>query len=358
VPDSGSRIRPGERVAIFAEGWFATDNGKAGHALLRYGPRPVACVVDSTQAGRTAREVVPYSASDVPIVATVAEAAALGGEVLAIGVAPTGGKLPPEWREALLDALAHGMHVEAGLHDELAADPGLREAAARAGRDLRDLRAVPVELSTPTGEGARLPVRIVHAVGSDCAIGKMTAVLELHRAAEAAGTPAVFVPTGQVGVSVAGWGIAVDHVISDYVAGAAERLVIEGATRGDILLVEGQGALYHPAYSGVTLGLLHGCTPHVLVLCHLAGTTAVDGWPDVLIPPLAELAAAYESIAAPIRPARVAAIVLNTRAIADGDAAREACELVERETGRVCDDPVRFGADRLWKAVAEALPAR
>ncbi len=123
----------------------------------------------------------------------------------------------------------------------------------------------------------------MHAVGSDCAIGKMTAVLELNRAAEAAGESTVFVPTGQVGVSVAGWGIAVDHVIADYVAGAAERLVIEGATRGDTLLVEGQGALHHPAYSGVTLGLLHGCTPHVLVLCHLAGATRgrrVAGRPD------------------------------------------------------------------------------
>ena len=358
MSEPGPRIRPGERVAVFAEGWFATDNGKAGHALLRYGPRPVVAVIDSQHAGRRARDVVPYTSSDVPIVGSVADAAKLGAEVLAIGVAPTGGKLPPAWRDALLEALGAGLHVEAGLHDELGADRGLREAAERAGRDLRDLRVAPGELSTPTGEGRRLPVRIVHAVGSDCAIGKMTAVLELNRAAEAAGEATVFVPTGQVGVSVAGWGIAVDHVISDYVAGAAERLVIEGATRGDTLLVEGQGALYHPAYSGVTLGLLHGCTPHVLVLCHLAGATHIDDWPDVLIPPLAELAAAYESVAAPIRRAVVAAVMLNTRAIGDEAEAREACARVERETGRVCDDPVRFGADRLWQAVAGALPAR
>jgi uncharacterized NAD-dependent epimerase/dehydratase family protein len=166
------------------------------------------------------------------------------------------------------------------------------------------------------------------------------------------------VPTGQVGVSVAGWGIAVDHVIADYVAGAAERLVIDGATRGDTLLVEGQGALHHPAYSGVTLGLLHGCTPHVLVLCHLAGATHIDEWPDVPIPPLAELAAAYESIAAPVRRAPVVAIMLNTRTIADEREARDECARIEHETGRVCDDPVRFGADRLWTAVSGALPPR
>jgi uncharacterized NAD-dependent epimerase/dehydratase family protein len=348
----------GERVAVFADGWFATDNGKAGHALLRYGPRPVVCVIDPGNAGRTAREVVPYSASDAPIVATVAEAAALGAEVLAIGVAPAGGKLPPAWKQALLEALGSGMDVEAGLHDQLNDDPDLRAAADRAGRQLRDLRSAPVGLSTPTGLVRSLPVSIVHAVGSDCAIGKMTAVLELTAAATAAGARAVFVPTGQVGVSVAGWGIAVDHVIADYVAGAAERLVVDGAERGDVLLVEGQGAIYHPAYSGVTLGLLHGSMPHVLVLCHLAGATHVDEWESVAIPPLPEVIALYEAIAAPIRPARVAAIVLNTRKIADDAAARAECERIERETGLVCDDPVRFDAGRLWQAVAQALPAR
>jgi uncharacterized NAD-dependent epimerase/dehydratase family protein len=358
VSESEPRIRAGERVAIFAEGWFRTDNGKASHALLRYGPRPVVCVVDSTLAGQRAGDVVPYAASTAPIVATIAEAAALGAEVVSIGVAPAGGKLPPEWRTALLEALALGMHVEAGLHDELANDPELRAAAASAGRDLRDLRTAPSGLSTPTGAGSKLPVSIVHAVGSDCAIGKMTAVLELTRAAETAGEQAVFVPTGQVGVSVAGWGIAVDHVIADYVAGAAEQLVIDGAARGDVLLVEGQGSILHPAYSGVTLGLLHGCTPHVLVLCHLAGATAIDEWDDVLIPPLPELIRLYEQIAAPLRPARVAAIVLNTRGIADAETARAECLRIEQETGLVCDDPVRFGADRLWQAVSEALPAR
>jgi uncharacterized NAD-dependent epimerase/dehydratase family protein len=347
-----ARIRVGERVAVFADGWFATDNGKAGHALLRYGPRPVVCVIDADNAGKRARDVVAYAANDAPIVATVAEAAALGAEVVAIGVAPAGGKLPPAWKVALLEALGHGMSVEAGLHDEL------RAAAERAGRELRDLRAVPPSLSTPTGRARELPVRIVHAVGSDCAIGKMTAVLELEAAAARSGARSVFVPTGQVGISVAGWGIAVDHVIADYIAGAAERLVVEGAERGDVLLVEGQGAIHHPAYSGVTLGLLHGCMPEVLVLCHLAGATEVDEWPGVAIPPLPELIATYERIASAIRPARVAAIVLNTRGIASDEDARAECARVAAETGLVCDDPVRFGADRLWQAVAQALPAR
>jgi uncharacterized NAD-dependent epimerase/dehydratase family protein len=223
------------------------------------------------------------------------------------------------------------------------------------GAELRDLRAVPAGLSTPTGRAFALPVRIVHLVGSDCAIGKMTAALELTAAAREAGRRAVFVPTGQVGVSIAGWGIAVDHVISDYVNGAAEELVVQGAERGDLLIVEGQGAILHPAYSGVTLGLLHGCAPHALVLVHEAGLETVDGWPSVAIPPLRELCDLYERVAEPLRPAPVVAIALNTRRIADDGEAGRAVERLAAETGLPCADPVRGGAPALWAAVEAAL---
>jgi uncharacterized NAD-dependent epimerase/dehydratase family protein len=346
-----------ERVAIYAEGLFTSDNGKAAHGLIRYGERDVVAIVDSTLAGRRADEVIPFCAHPVPIVATVQEAAALGATRMAIGVAPAGGKLPPQWKAALLDSLALDLDLEAGLHDELNADPDLSRIARERGRDLRDLRIAPEGLSTPTGEGRRLPVRIVHTVGTDCAIGKMTVTLELSAAARAAGERAVFVPTGQIGISIAGWGIAVDHVISDYIAGAAEQLVIDGAARGDLLFVEGQGSIQHPAYSGVTLGLLHGCTPHTIVLCHRAGDEEIREWPGVRIEPLDRICALYERVTESIRPAGVSAVALNTREIASDDEALEAIAAVEEETGRACDDPVRFGAGRLWEAVAAALPA-
>ena len=147
-------------------------------------------------------------------------------------------------------------------------------------------------------------MRVVHSVGSDTVIGKKVVTLELDRAARERGLRSVYVPTGQTGVAIAGWGIAVDHVISDYVAGAGERLVHEGAERGDLLFVEGQGALFHPAYSGVTLGLLHGSAPDLLVLVHKAGRHAqLRNYPDLPIPPLPELVAAYEAWRAPVRPA-------------------------------------------------------
>jgi D-glutamate N-acetyltransferase len=305
-------------------------------------------VIDSTHAGRTASDVVPFCQRPVPIVATLAEALEREPTTLLIGVAPTGGRLEPAWRRLLLEAIDAGLNLEAGLHNQLSDDPELRAAAERRGVSLRDLRAAPADLDVPRGE--RPDVRVIHTVGSDSAIGKKVVTLELDRAARERGLRSVYVPTGQTGVAIAGWGIAVDHVISDYVAGAGERLVREGAQRGDLLFVEGQGALLHPAFSGVTLGLLHGASPDVLVLVHKAGATHNRNYPDFPIPPLTELIDIYERIARPVRPSRVAAIALNTSELDDA-AARAAIAEAQDSTGLVADDAIRFGAARLLDAV-------
>jgi uncharacterized NAD-dependent epimerase/dehydratase family protein len=195
----------------------------------------------------------------------------------------------------------------------------------------------------------------VHTVGSDCAIGKKTVALELHLEATRRGRRSVFVPTGQTGIAIAGWGIAVDAVVADFVAGAAERLVVEGAQRGGkLLFVEGQGALCHPLYSGVTLGLMHGCAPHAIVLCHLPGASEIEGCPGHPIPPLRELIELHEAISLPARKASVVAVALNTDAL-DEPAARAAIAAAEAETGLVADDPVRFGAGRLLGSALTAL---
>jgi uncharacterized NAD-dependent epimerase/dehydratase family protein len=345
-----------ERLAIFAEGLFARHTGKTGHGVIRYGTREVVAVVDSTQAGRTASEVEPFCLHPVPIVATVGEAIDRGATAMLIGVAPTGGKLEPGWRPALLEAIAAGLSLEAGLHTQLVDDPELAAAAEQHGVHLRDLRAAPADLTVPKGPSSRPDgVRVVHSVGSDTVIGKKVVTLELDRAARERGVRSVYVPTGQTGVAIAGWGIAVDHVISDYVAGAGERLVLDGAERGDLLFVEGQGALFHPAYSGVTLGLLHGSAPDLLVLVHKPSSTGIRNYPELPIPPLPELVRAYEAITVPVRPARVAAVALNTSDMDEG-AARAAVAAAEDETGLVADDVVRFGAGRVLDAVLQALP--
>jgi D-glutamate N-acetyltransferase len=179
----------------------------------------------------------------------------------------------------------------------------------------------------------------------------MTVSLELDREAQARGIASVFVPTGQTGIAIAGWGISVDAVVADFIAGAAERLVVEGSERGgELLLVEGQGSLVHPAYSGVTLGLVHGSAPHLFVLCHLAGSTEVEGYPGHPLPPLRELVELHERMALPARPARVACLAINTRLLEE-DEARAAIDESERETGLPADDPVRFGPGRLLDAI-------
>jgi uncharacterized NAD-dependent epimerase/dehydratase family protein len=311
--------------------------------------------VDSQHAGRTADEVVPFCLRPVPIVASVADAIGHGASCLLIGVAPTGGKLDPAWRAMLLEAIDAGLDIEAGLHTLLGEDAELRAAAQFRGVRLRDLRRGPSDLDVPRGPAARrADLRVVHSVGSDTVVGKKVVTLELDRAARARRLRSVFVAIGQTGIAISGWGIAVDHVISDYVAGAAERLVEQGAQRGDLLFLEGQGALFHPAYSGVTLGLLHGSAPDVLVLVHQARATSIRNHPEVALPSLPELVRAYEAVCRPVRPARVAALALNTAAL-DERTARAELATTEHACGMVADDVIRFGPDRVLDAVLAAL---
>ncbi|HSC91632.1 MAG TPA: DUF1611 domain-containing protein [Gaiellaceae bacterium] len=335
-----------KRYLILAEGFSGDPHyGKTARGLLRYRADDVVAVLDSRRAGETME--------GKPVVASVNDALCFNPTTAVVGVATAGGRFPPEWRELLRRCIGQGLDVESGLHEFLGDDPELRELAARHRVELRDLRRPPDGLSVPTGENLRVPARIVATVGSDCAIGKKTVALELDLEARRRGIRSRFVPTGQTGILIAGWGIAVDAVVADFLAGAAERLVVEGHRRGgeELLVVEGQGALVHPDYSGVTMGLLHGSTPHALVLCHLAGATHVEDRPEHPIPPLPELVELYERASLPARRARVEAIALNTHALAD-DEARDAIAAAERATGLPADDPVRFGASRLVDAVA------
>ncbi|PWU25517.1 MAG: DUF1611 domain-containing protein, partial [Candidatus Rokuibacteriota bacterium] len=315
--------------------------------ILRYRPHPVVAILDSERAGETVE--------GVPIVGSVQQALTLGPTTAIVGVATQGGRFPPEWRELLASCISAGLDVESGLHELVSEDAELAGLARAHGVELRDLRKPPTGLDVPTGENLALEAEIVLTVGSDCAIGKKTVAIELDLEARGRGLRSVFVPTGQTGIAIAGWGIAVDAVPADFVAGAAERLVVDGAERGGkLLFVEGQGALCHPLYSGVTLGLLHGSAPHALVLCHLAGAREIEGCPGHPIPPLPELIQLHEAISLPARKARVAAVALNTAALDDA-AARAAVRTVEKDTELPADDPVRFGPAKLLDAALGAL---
>jgi uncharacterized NAD-dependent epimerase/dehydratase family protein len=337
-----------KRYLILAEGRSGDPHyGKTMRGVVAYAATPTVAIVDSTRAGETHE--------GIPVVASVEEGAAHGPTTALVGVATQGGRFPPEWERLLHAAVDAGLDVENGLHERLAAVPGLAERASQRGVELRDLREPPAGLDVPSGENLRVPAHIVLTVGSDCAIGKMTVSLELDRAAKARGLASVFVPTGQTGIAIAGWGIAVDAVVSDFLAGAAERLVVEGAERGGRLLwVEGQGSIVHPAYSGVTYGLIHGSVPHAFVLCHRAGAIEVEGYPGHPLPPLAELVELHHQVSLPLRRASVVAVALNTRGLDDSEA-RRAVDDAAGETGLPADDPVRFGAGRLLDAVLARL---
>jgi uncharacterized NAD-dependent epimerase/dehydratase family protein len=340
-----------KRYLILAEGKALDAHyGKTARGVILYGPHPVAAVVDSTSAGR--------ELEGVPIVATVAEGLSQEPRpnTALVGVAVAGGRLPPEWHAVLEEVLAAGLDLESGMHEFLGDDPRLATLAREQGAEIRDLRKPPSDLSVSMGANLAHDAAVVLTVGSDCAIGKKSVAIELDREARARGLRSVFVPTGQTGIAIAGWGIAVDAVVADFLAGAAERLVTEGAEKGDLLFVEGQGSIVHPQFSGVALGLLHGSAPHVLVLCAMAGETEIEGCPGHPIPPLAELVELHERLSLPARPARVVAVALNTHGLGAEDAGR-AIEAAAEETGLPVDDPVRFGPMAILDAVLRHVPS-
>ena len=336
------------RLLVLAEGRSGDPHfGKTARGVMRYRPDDIVALLDSqSDAG---------SVEGFPVVASVADALPLEPTTALVGVATQGGRFPPSWRPILVECLEAGLDLENGLHEFVSDDPELVALAARHGAELRDLRKPPAGLDVPSGANLTHGATTILTVGSDCAIGKMTVSLELDREAQRRGHRSEFVPTGQTGIAIAGWGIAVDAVVADFIAGAAERLVVEGAARGgEVLFVEGQGSLLHPAYSGVTLGLIHGSAPHGYVLCHQAGETVVDGDQRFPIPPLADLVRLHEEISLLARPAKVYCIALNTRKL-DDEAARRAVTETEAATGLPADDPVRFGAGKLVGSLAPLL---
>lgn len=342
------------RYLILAPGEFV-DNGKTAHGVIRYSPDETVAVVDPTHAGKRVRDVLPHLQSDAPFVRTVEEGLAFAPNTLLIGVAPQGGALPQTWREEILRAIDARLEVVSGLHDLLREDEELAAAARTAGTRIWDVRVPPaVPLFSGEVYGTTQPVLLT--VGSDCAVGKMTVSLELVRAAVERGVRAAFVPTGQTGIMIAGWGIAVDRVISDFGPGACEQLVLQAARNADLLIVEGQGSINHPAYAPVTLSLLYGSAPDALLLVVDPTRPTIENFPTPRLS-YRELIRAYEAVCALVKPAAVIGIALNTRALSE-DQARDEIAFAIRESGLPTDDVVRFGPHALYDAIAPALRKR
>jgi uncharacterized NAD-dependent epimerase/dehydratase family protein len=348
----------GSRFLILADGEFGPLTSKTANSVIRYLPERVVAVVDRTSAGKDVQQVLGFGGS-IPVVASMAEGLARKPDAVLIGIAPVGGKLPEEWRQWLLAAIDRGCHLWSGLHTFLADDPALAQRARQRGVEIHDLRRPPAHLPVASGKAKTVEPFVILTVGTDCNVGKMTSQLQITKLLNDRGLRTRFVATGQTGIMIEGWGIAVDAVVADFIAGAAEWLVLEGSKDADIVLVEGQGSLNHPGYSGVTCGLLHGACPDALILCHQATREYIGDYRQAAwlrIPPLSDYIRLYETVAGFVHPTRTVAISLNTYDMSETEA-RAACEAATRETGLPCTDPVRFDSAPLVEAVARAREA-
>jgi uncharacterized NAD-dependent epimerase/dehydratase family protein len=343
-------------MLILADGAFGPLTAKTAVGCIRFTPEQVAGVIDTQHAGKTVEQVLGFGGA-IPIVASVAAGLPLQPYVLLIGIAPSGGQLPASWRPVIRASLQAGMHVWSGLHFFIGDDPEFAALAHEQGVAILDVRKPPTDLPVSTGKVRGVKATVILTVGSDCNIGKMTTQLAVRDALKSRGVRVAFAGTGQTGIFIDGKGIAVDAVIADFIGGAAERLVLEAAQDADIVLVEGQGSIIHPGFSGVTYGLIHGSLPHALVLCTQPSRTAIRNNEWVKIPSLKSLIAMHDAATMPLRHAPTIAIAMNTFDLSD-DAARDAIERAMAETRLPATDPVRFDPSTIADAILAAHEAR
>lgn len=341
---------PYQRMLILTEGKLGVFKSKTGVSVMRYRRQDCLGVLDSAFAGQQIEDCLPGTGiTGLPIFASVAEALGHKPDAVLIGIAPTGGALPPAMRRHVTDALRQGLAIVSGLHTILSEDPELVDLAAQHNARLHDLRLIgPIErVARALARNTRC--KRVLTVGIDCNVGKMVTSLELRRAAVEAGLDAAFVATGQTGIMIEGWGLAIDHAISDFTAACAEMLVQRVADR-QIAFVEGQGSITNPSYSGVTLSLLHGTCPDAMVMVVRPDRVAHNDWPDCPIAPVEVQIALYEQILAPLHPGKVVAVAVNTHGMSAEDAQARVRELSAR-TGLPAADPIRHGCCELLAAV-------
>jgi uncharacterized NAD-dependent epimerase/dehydratase family protein len=335
------------RIVIITDGHHRPDTAKTAICLIRYRPEEVVAVLDRQSAGKTCQELFGVG-GQIPIIAALADAPA--ANTLLVGIAPPGGKIPSHWRPLILEAIARKLTIVSGLHDFLCDDAEFRTAADEYGVELVDVRRND-EHDVANRQGIRAGCLRIHTVGNDCSVGKMVVSVELAAGLNRAGLDTAFVATGQTGILVAGSGCPIDRVIADFVNGAAEKLV-RANQHHDAIVIEGQGSLFHPRYSCVTLGLLHGSMPDGLILCYEMGREAFFGMETIPLPPLEKVIEFCESAANIMHPCRVIGVAVNGRRYAD-DAVAAECDRVSRQLGLPACDVLRQGPQPLVEAVLQ-----
>ncbi len=341
------------RLVILAEGRLDVFGAKTAVSIVRYRKEEVVAIIDSVNAGKALESIIGVGRG-IPIVCSIEETLKLKPTALLIGIAPPGGLLPVEWRKHIIDALQNNLHIISGLHIHLGDDREFCKLAHDRKLEIWDVRKPPADIPLGAGKAKETKTLRILTVGSDCNIGKMVTSIEITNAARKRGISACFVATGQTGIMIEGSGIAVDHVISDFIAGAAEKLVLD-RSQYQLLSIEGQGAVVHPAYSGVTVGLLHGSAPQGLILCHQPTRKTLRHFPNFPILPLPYLIEVYEKLSQPLHPCNVLGISLNCFGMSDRDALQE-IQKVEKETKLPCTDPIKFGVDKFVDVIRPLLP--
>ena len=338
------------KYLILTQGNTHPTPAKLASTVLRYRPESVVGLLDSDTAGQDARDLMRCQRS-VPIVASLQEGLALSPNALLIGITPPGGRLPEEWNSLITDSIKAGLNIVSGMHEFLSDHAEYLSLASRHGVRLIDLRRSPDNLTVNKGAAAEALCFRVHTVGTDCNCGKKVTSLEICQLLKNRGQDCEFLATGQSGILISSKGIAMDHVVSDFVAGAAEMLVLENR-KHDILVMEGQGSLVHPMYSGVTLSMLHGFMPHALVLCHQLGRRIMRGTRSTPMPAIDKMIQLYEAVTEPVFPARVIALSINSMSVGV-DEARDAIAAAEDRYQLPATDVIRFGAEKIVTALTD-----
>jgi len=342
----------GRKALLLANHSFSSMWAKTAVCFLMYRAQDAAAVLDADQAGRTAADALGVG-GDVPIVGTVEDGIRKGAEIAIVGTAPMGGVLDDELYGEIITCLEAGLDVVSGLHVFLEDDSDVLAAGRVSGARAWDVRRVHYPFEVSQGQGCTTGARTVMIVGSDCNVGKMTVSLELCREARRRGIKAAWAATGQTGMLLCERGICVDRVIADFVGGAAQELVNAEGAGVDLLFVEGQGAIVHPGYAAVTLGLLYGVMPDCMVLAHVAGRELLKRLETPILP-VSELVALHEQLMAPFRTSPVAGVTLDTSTL-ETDAARTELERISKQTGLPAADVVRFGCDPVLDAILGIL---
>ncbi|WP_049969705.1 DUF1611 domain-containing protein [Haladaptatus cibarius] len=335
------------QVAILAHEKFP-GRAKTAVGILRYADYEVEAILDHDRPGERVSDHLP-DVQDAPIVAGMDDVGDV--DALIIGIAPIGGGFDDSWRDDIRTALSRGCDVISGLHYFLENDEEFARLAEENDCEIWDVRKPHDDLTVGQGIANEVDAEIVLTVGTDCSVGKMTVTLELLEAAEERGINAEFIPTGQTGIMIDGWGNPIDRVVSDFTAGAVEEMILERGNDYDYLFVEGQGSIVHPAYSAVTCGILHGSMANKLVLCHEAGKEVIHSYESFSLPSIEEYVSLYENLARPVQEAEIVAGALNTSGIEGDESARDAVESYESELGRPATDLVRFDADDVLEAI-------